>query len=139
MIDIQATRNQQSLNNLPVDVWQQRTGLSLRSQYVKIEDGIDRFKTFLRVNPVTNEPRIVFAPRCHGILSELGVENSPITDRLETYRWDLDKNGDLKTKTPRDRHNHGIKAVTYWEMVNYGPAMAHDNIIPVTSWARRRR
>ena len=118
-IDLQATRNQQAVDEIPIQTWRNRTGLNLQSNYVKIQDGIDRLKQFLRLDPVTGAPRIVFSPRCRGILSEFGIAESPITNRFQAYSYKEDRDGN-SSGLPTPRHDHAIKALTYWLVAKYG-------------------
>ena len=119
VIDIQATKMQQAVKP-PVEIWLEKTGLYLASRHVPIMDGIDRFKTFLRPKPVTGAARLLISTKCRGLLSELGVQPSPITGRIDAYRWKVDASGAIVGKVPQDRNNHSVKALTYWMIDMFG-------------------
>ena len=104
------------------EIWLERTQLATMGVKVGIMDGIERFKTFLKVNPLTGAPGIVFAPRCKGVLSELGAYPSPFYDppRWEVYSWKVDKDGNMAGDSPDDRYNDGVKAVTYGIVERFG-------------------
>lgn len=119
VIDVQATKNQTS-TIAAADVWLEKTGLVLESEYVLVQDGIDRMKSFLTPNMDTLGPRMVIAYHCQGILSEFGMVESPLTQRDDVYMWATDKDGRITGAAPRDRYNHSIKALTYWLIVRFG-------------------
>ena len=79
----------------------------MRSQFVPIPAGIDRFKTFL-LDPYTRRPRIFFDPKCRGIHSELRL-----------YQWSQGSDRQ-ESRVPIDRYNHSIKAVCYGLVDRFG-------------------
>lgn len=90
-----------------VEIWQNEANIFLRSQFVPIDAGIDRLKTFL-VDPYTRKPRIFFDPKCRGIQSEFRL-----------YQWS--KGSDRKeSRVPIDRHCHSIKAIIYGLVDRFG-------------------
>ena len=119
VIDIGGIKYQQAVDP-PVQVWADRARVYLKSKQVPIPEGISRFRSFLRLDPLTNAPKMIISPRCHGLLSELGVRPSPLTRQTAVYEWKLDASGNRTSKTPIDRNNHGIKALTYWLVWTYG-------------------
>ena len=104
------------------EIWLAMTGLATMGVKVGIQDGIDRFKSFLKVNPLTGAPGIVFDPRCKGILSELGAYPSPFYEqpRWEVYSWKTDGEGNIQGNNPDDRFNDGCKAVIYGLVERFG-------------------
>ena len=106
----------------PAEVWMKRAGLYLASNRIRINDGTERLKSFLKPDPITRVPKIVFAPRCRGILSEFGAHPSPIDGQTHVYRWKTDKEGAIVGETPEDKYNHGIKAIIYGLIDQYGYA-----------------
>ena len=119
-IDIQATRVQQAVHP-PVHIWANGPAkLSFHSVFVPIASGIDRMKSFLRIDPLTHRPRIVFAPRCTGFLSEVGVVASPLTGLMQAYSWKMDRQKNLIGQAPQNRWNDAIKALTYFLVKKYG-------------------
>ena len=101
-------------------VWLQKTGLVARGQKVGVNEGSERFRWFLKVDPVTRRPRIRWSPSCRGILSELGANVNPLDHQIHTYNWDVDKDGVVRGKVPQDLWNDGIKATTYGLVDRFG-------------------
>ncbi len=54
--------NQHQAMAAPAEVWLQQAGLYLSSQKVKINEGTERLKGWLKIDPRTHAPRIVFSP-----------------------------------------------------------------------------
>jgi len=120
----------------PAEVWLDRTGLFFDSEKIRINEGTERLKSFLKVDPVTNtEPRIVFHPKCEGILSEFGVKSNPFDGQTRAYKWKMDRDGSIVGQTPEDRYNHGVKAVIYGLINRYGYGYVADKTtIKVKRW-----
>ena len=95
-------------------------GLYLSSQKVDQKEGIERFRGFLKPNPLTGEPKIVWNVKCKGILSELGLMPNPFDGQTKVYRWKTDREGNIVGDTPENKHNDGIKATIYGLVDNYG-------------------
>lgn len=90
--------------------WRKETRLVTRGERargVKIEDLDMRLKDILKPNPITGDPRIVFSPRCQGILSEFGLGVHPLSGMVQVYRFDTNTLQPIKT------NNHGIRAIEY--------------------------
>tara|TARA_Y100001951_G_scaffold100546_1_gene104109 strand:- start:1734 stop:3092 length:1359 start_codon:yes stop_codon:yes gene_type:complete len=134
VIDIAGTQHQAMA--APAEVWMEKTGIYFDSQKIKINDGTERLKAFLKTDPVAQrEPRIVFNPRCKGILSELGVQPNPFDGQTRAYRWKMDRDGTIVGETPEDRYNHGVKAVIYGLINRYGYGyIAEGKTIKVRRW-----
>ncbi len=107
VIDI-AGRQHQGLPS-HVEIWQRQAGIHLRSNPVRISDGILRHRTFLR-NPLTGKPRLYHDPRCKQTLREYG---------LYKYREVID--GRPVSEEPIDADNHALKALAYWLYDKFGP------------------
>ena len=120
VIDIAGTQHQAMA--APTEVWLNKTGLYLSSQKVKINEGTERLKGWLKIDPKTHAPRIVFNPKCHGILSEFGTVPNPFDGQTKAYRWKTDREGNIVGEVPEDKYNHGVKAVIYGliDRFNYG-------------------
>ena len=120
----------------PAEVWMEKTGIYFDSQKIKISDGTERLKAFLKTDPIEQrEPRIVFNPKCEGILSEFGIQPNPFDGQTRAYRWKMDRDGTIVGETPEDRYNHGIKAVTYGLINRYGYGyIADSKTIKVRRW-----
>ena len=120
----------------PAEVWLERTGIYFDSQKIRINEGTERLKSFLKTDPVEQrEPRIVFNSKCKGILSELGVQPNPFDGQSRAYRWKMDRDGNIVGQTPEDRYNHGVKAVIYGLINRYGYGYITENsTIRVKRW-----
>ena len=120
----------------PAEVWMNRTGIYFDSQKIRINEGTERLKSFLKTDPVDQrEPRIVFNPRCKGILSEFGVQPNPFDGQTRAYRWKMDRDGNIVGETPEDRYNHGVKAVIYGLINRYGYGyVTEGSTIKVRRW-----
>ena len=106
----------------PAEVWLERAGVALSASQVRINDGTERLRSFLKAPSDGREPKMVIASHCRGILSELGVMPNPFDGQTRAYRWKTDREGTIVGQTPEDRYNHGIKAVIYYLVDKYGYA-----------------
>jgi hypothetical protein len=95
-------------------------GVNLRSKKVPVAAGIERMRTYLIPDPITNHPHLTIHPRCRGLISEFGGCPHPYTGRTAVYTYDKDRNGTVIGV--QDDNNHGIKAVTYEIICKYGYA-----------------
>jgi hypothetical protein len=120
----------------PAEVWMDKTGIYFDSEKIRINDGTERLKAFLKTDPVDQrEPRIVFNPKCEGILSEFGIKPNPFDGQTRAYRWKMDRDVTIVGETPEDRYNHGIKAVIYGLINRYGYGYITENsTIKVKRW-----
>ena len=120
----------------PVDTWLEKAGLYMQSERVGILDGVERFNTFLKESPETNQPNLIFNPRARGVISELGGCANPFDDQLHVYAWRTDRDNNVIGREPKDAFNHGVKAITYGLVVNFGYARAAGatKIITVNRW-----
>ena len=120
----------------PAEVWLEKTGLFFDSEKIRINEGTERLKSFLKIDPVDRtEPRIVFDPKCKGILSEFGIRPNPFDGQTRAYKWKMDRDGNIVGQTPEDRYNHGVKAVIYGLINRYGYGYVTDrNKIMVKRW-----
>jgi hypothetical protein len=110
----------------PVEVWQAKAGLFMSSQRILEKEGRERLKTFLKPDPITGVSKIVFAPRCKGILSEFGAISSPFDGQDRPYRWKTDREGNIVGQNPEDKNNHGIKATIYGIVDRHGYARSQN-------------
>ena len=106
VIDI-AGRQHQAMP-APAEVCLAKTGLYLASEKVPINDGTERLKSFLKVDPITGYPRITIDASCKGVLSEFGAVPNPFNNQTQAYRWKQDREGNIVGNTPEDKYNHGI-------------------------------
>ena len=123
------------------EVWLNRTGLYMHGQKVPINEGSHRLASFLKVDPTTNKPRIIFSPTCTGVLSEFGIGVNPIDKQMHVYKWDTDREGNTIGKTPHDRWNDGIKTVVYGLVDRFGyvNTVASRQKVEIQFFGRRPR
>ena len=119
-IDI-AARQHQAMGSVE-EQWLKQVGLVLISNRVEIEEGIERYRTFLKINPITNEPNIFINPNCKGLISEHGGCPNPFTGHPGVYRYKLDKDSNVISEKPEDKNNHAIKAIIYGLVDKFGYA-----------------
>ena len=133
VIDIGGTQHQAMAS--PAELWLDQSGLYLSSQKVRINEGTERLKGWLKIDPKTHASRIVISPTCHGILSEFGVVPNPFDGQTRAYRWKTDRDGNIVGDTPDDKNNHGVKALVYGLVDRFGYAyLDHKNTITVRRW-----
>ena len=133
VIDI-AGRQHQAMP-APAEVWLSKTGLYLASEKVPINDGTERLKSFLKVDPITGYPRITIDAGCRGVLSEFGAVPNPFNNQTQAYRWKHDREGNIVGNTPEDKYNHGIKALIYGLVHHFGFSYSADRQkIKVKHW-----
>lgn len=94
-------------------IWLNQGQIFLQSQYVKVEDGIARMKTSLKVNPITGHPQLYINSKCKGIISELGGCPDPKDGQTKVYKWKVDRDGNIIGTVPEDKNNDACKAVAY--------------------------
>jgi hypothetical protein len=119
VIDVAGT--QRHANKSQVEVWAEATGLSLRHQYVFIEDSINVVRLRLQRNGADDCPLLQFDYRLRsdkagnkamGTLAEMGL-----------YRWREWKEGQASHLKPVDANNDGLKALGYWLYDKFGPVV----------------
>ena len=108
------------------DVWLAETGLVAGGERMHILPGIERLKSFLKPDPATGRPQIVFSPKCQGLLSEFGmvpyVFKGPDEGTLCPYSWRIDRDGRVVGEVPEDKFDHALKAIWYGLVWQYGHA-----------------
>jgi len=120
----------------PAEMWMERTGIYLDAQKIRINEGTERLKGFLKPDPITNKSKVVFSPKCDGILSEFGVVPSPFDGQTRAYRWKTDREGNIVGNTPEDKNNHAIKAMIYGLVSRFGYGYVQNkDFIKVKRWA----
>ena len=119
----------------PAEIWVEETGLYLAAQKVRINEGTERLKSFLKINPETNAPKLVVNPNCGGVLSEFGASASPFDGQTRAYRWKMDRDGNIVGETPEDKNNHAVKALIYGLVDRFGYGhLGNKNVIKVKRW-----
>ena len=104
----------------PAEMWMDKTGIYLDAQKIRINEGTERLKGFMKTDALTSRPNIAFHPKCKGILSEFGAVPSPFDGQTRAYRWKSDREGNIVGETPDDKNNHAIKAVIYGLVSKFG-------------------
>jgi len=110
-IDI-AGKQHQAMSS-PMETWVKKSGIPLRAKKIRIQDGIERIKTSLKINPITNRTGLLINTKCRGLISEFGGCQSPITGATAVYRWKQDSDNNIIGEVPEDKNNHSIKALVY--------------------------
>lgn len=123
VIDI-AGRQHQAMT-APAEQWLKKPaeggmGLYMSAKPVRINEGTERLKGFLKPDPIHRIPKLVIHSGNTGILSEFGAVPSPFDGQTRAYRWKTDREGNIVGETPDDRYNHGIKATIYGIVDRYG-------------------
>jgi hypothetical protein len=133
VIDIAGYQHQAM--SAPAEIWMEETGLYLSGQKIKINDGTERLKGFLKSDPQTNAPKLIVNPKCEGILSEFGVVPNPFDGQTRAYRWKVDRDGNIVGEQPDDKNNHGVKAVIYGLVDRFGYGhLGINSVIKVKRW-----
>jgi hypothetical protein len=119
----------------PAEIWVEETGLYLAAQKIRINEGTERLKSFLKINPETNAPKLIINPSCAGILSEFGALPNPFDGQTRAYRWKMDRDGNIVGETPEDKNNHGVKALIYGLVDKFGYGhLGYKSLIKVKRW-----
>ena len=119
----------------PAEIWMAKTGLYMSSEKVQINEGTERLKSFLKVDPISGYPRLTINHECKGILSEFGAVPNPFDGQTRAYSWKTDRDGAIVGQTPEDKYNHGVKAVIYGLVNQFGYGyVANRNKIMVRHW-----
>lgn len=108
VIDIAAKRKQMGGPIAAVEEWRELSGIDFSMNYVKIEDGIWRLKTFLWDGELDG-PRLLINPACERLIWE-----------FNHYQYPQDKEGRTVREKPVDRYNDAIKALYYGLVARFG-------------------
>ncbi len=122
-IDI-AARQHQAMP-APAEIWSQEAHVFLQSKRVEIRDGIERIKTYLVVNPLTNQPLLHINAKVRGLISEMGGCENPITGQSGVYSWRKDREDRIIGEVPEDANNHACKALAYGLVSKFGYTGLH--------------
>ncbi len=119
-------------NKSQQEIWRQMAGVSLRAQYVKIDDGINRLK--LALEETDDEgPLLQFDYRLNNTRDFRGRANG-ILGEFDLFRWRDWKEGQASPKTPIDSNCDGVKALWYWLYDKFGPVTERES----RTFSRRR-
>ena len=105
-----------------VEVWQRLSPnhLRLTANKVRVDEGTEQMRRFLKPDPLTGRPKLIIDPKCKGLLSEFGFCPNPLDGQIHVYRWKTDRNGNTVGNEPDDIHNDAIKAVIYFLVDRFG-------------------
>lgn len=112
VIDIAGTQHQGMQSHAELWALPRRkggAGWTLQSQFVPVEDGIERLRSFL-IDPSTGEPRLLY--------NSEDTKSSQL--EYKRYKYPTAKDGRPQREKPVDRDNHAIKALTYWLATRFG-------------------
>lgn len=140
VIDVEARKH--AAQKSQIELWEELTGLHLRSQFVPIPDGISRYRSFLD-NPGYGEkvdlmgtpllgPRIVYDRRCESTIAEHGKYK---------YRDIKEGKATAHLEKPIDASNHSLKAMAYYlvDVFGYVPTLRGTASQWQPKFPRRRR
>ena len=115
VIDIAGTQHHAMPSH--VEVWAS-VGVGLRWNVVKVQEGIDRHRTFLK-DPKTGEPRLFYNPSCTGAIEEYGSWKRKVvtTDNVTINKPDV-------------LHCDALKAISYGLFDEFGPVERPDPVQP---------
>ena len=109
------------------DIWLTKTGLVPMGHKVRVAEGIERLKSFLKVDAISGQPGIVWAQRCKGVLSELGAYPNPFDGQTHVYSYKLDSEGNVVGEDPDPRWNDGLSATMYGIVERFGLVTAEGS------------
>ena len=127
-------RNQHHSMTSVEEQWFKDTGLVARGKKIRINEGTERMKGFLKPDPIFRTPKVVFSPHVKGILSEFGVVPNPFDGQIRPYKWKTDREGTIIGETPEDMWNHGLKGLIYLITEVFGLGYAASKKIMVKHW-----
>ena len=117
VMDVAGRQNHSGLGT-PQAAWFNETGLTIRSQYCKVEQTVERLRSILSVNPISGKPYLRIHPRCRGIISEMGGTASPV-EGGGIWR--------MKGGFPDNHNDHSCKALGYGLIAHLGTNKPYDN------------
>jgi hypothetical protein len=84
------------------ELWRKETGLSPILRKLGIQDGIDIYHRYLSTDE-SGSPRMLFSSKCYNTIKE-----------HFNYQYPTNKDRIITSEIPIDRHNHAIKAISYF-------------------------
>jgi hypothetical protein len=109
------------------DIWLEKTGLTPFGRKVKISDGVDRLKGYMKVDALSGKPGILFNPACTGVLGELGAYPNKFDGQTHVYSWKMDSEGNILGDEPEQKWNDGVSAIIYGVVEEFGLINELDN------------
>jgi hypothetical protein len=122
-----------------IKIWREISGFYLRARWVRVEDGIDKVRSFLEDYGLKSEydddgnrkyphpaqwARLFVHPRCRRLTEEFQMYRFP--ENREPSEW----------TDPRPGWDHGVKALAYFLIDRYGPVRGkrHEVAAESTVW-----
>ena len=139
---IDVTGRKHEAQKSQIEIWEELTGLHLRSQFVPIEDGISRYRSFLdnpgygveadQIGTPLLGPRIIYDRRCTNSIVEHGKYK---------YRDVRENRSTAGMEKPIDANNHALKAMSYYlvDVFGYVPTLRGIASQYLPKFPRRRR
>ena len=103
--------------------WFSQGGLMSTGERIRVNEGDERLRQFLKPDAFTGKPGVIISPYCTGILSEFGASPHPLSPyqgQTMVYSWKIDKDGNVIGNTPEGLNNHGIRALEYMIVDHFG-------------------
>lgn len=101
----------------PVKAWYNATGLNFFTKKRTVDEEVERLRSALGVNPVTQSPYLLIHPRCKGLIAEMGGGASPV---MGGGRWIM------VGGKPAAKHDHACKALAYGLLAHIGTARPEE-------------
>ena len=103
------------------EIWLKKVKLKSKAKRLRLNPRIERIRTFLK--PDSNGgAKMVIAPHCTGILSEVGMVPNPFDHVDHIYKFKTDKDGNQVGDEPDDKWNHSLEALGRGLVHNFGHA-----------------
>lgn len=113
---------QHNANRSQIEIWRDVAGVSLRANYVFINDGINALKLRLQLRDPDGQPLLMFD---HLLRNSKGFDGRAAGIRAEfgLFKWRNWQEGQNRVATPIDANNDSCKALWYWLYDRYGPVV----------------
>ena len=120
VIDVAGTQHHFGFGS-PEEAWaRDARGLVLRAEYRKVHQTVERLRSVMAINPVTQRPRLLINPRCKGLIAELGGSRAPVDG---SGLWRVSSSGQ-----PSSDHCDAAKALGYGLLALYGTTRPGANL-----------
>lgn len=121
-------KDQHHANSSVAEIWIKEAGIVPGPKArIPVMPGIERLKSFLKADPVSKLPKIVFSPKQKGLLSNFGLVPNPLGragsedhGAMRPYRWKTDRQGAVYGQIPDDKDCDAVKATWYFLVDHFG-------------------
>jgi len=124
---------QHNANHSQVELWQKIAGVSLRSQYCRLDDTIQAIRFRLQETNPLHQPLLYFNDHLKNTKSPNGLALDLLAEP-ELWVWPDRSPGRNEALTPTDKNNDGMKAIGYGLIDHFGAHISK----PVSVRSRRR-